>query len=405
MRETVYTLGIRGVMSQARAEYGAPGASSSRGALLLPGGAARELNAAPPKLLILWTTTDCNLRCRYCYAGGGDKPEYMAWEVAKRALDLVGPDGQFKVQFAGGEPLLTLGLIEKVLAYTHGWKVRHQIQTNGTLLDAPTARFLKRAGVAVGVSLDGVPEVNDRLRPSVNGEGSTGAVVAGIRQAGAAGIRVGMTTVLSDENVEGLPDLVALASYLGNVEGISLDVLRLVGRTLCSGLSAPAPDRAARYVAKALERADEISAMRGNAVKFREAERMCGLVSSGRQRQYRCYFDAAQSLMVKPDGSAYPCASLSGFSDCLLGNVMDPGDEDQIFGNAVRLSEACHRADDCQCCPDQRICGGPCPAQSWSSRETQDAAHSECAVRTTFVQYARRKGSHIDAARTSRVSV
>lgn len=392
-------------MSQARAEYGAPGATSSRGAFLLPGSGTREPKAAAPALLVIWITTDCNLRCRYCYASGGDKPEYMPWEVAKRALNLIGPDHQFKVQFAGGEPLLNLGLIEKVLAYTHGWKVRHQIQTNGTLLDAPTARFLKRAGVAVGVSLDGVPEVNDRLRPFANGEGSTAAAVAGIRQAGAAGIRLGMTTVLSEENVEGLPDLVGLTSYLGNVEGISLDVLRPVGRALFNGLGAPTPDRAAHYVAKALERADEIRAMGGNAVKFREAERMCSLVSSGRYREYRCYFHAAQSLMVKPDGSAYPCASLSGYPEFRLGNIMSPQDEDQILGGAVRLSEACELGDACRCCPDQRLCGGPCPAQSWAARPIQEVAHSECAVRAAFVQYARRKGSQPDAARTSRVSL
>ena len=30
------------------------------------------------KLLILLVTDDCNLRCRYCYARGGEKKEYMS---------------------------------------------------------------------------------------------------------------------------------------------------------------------------------------------------------------------------------------------------------------------------------------------------------------------------------------
>ncbi|MBN1628382.1 MAG: radical SAM protein [Thermoleophilia bacterium] len=362
-------------------------------------------SASLPGLLILWTTTDCNLRCRYCYAQGGDRPEYMTWEVARRALDLIGPDRGFKVQFAGGEPLLNIDLIEQVLAYTRGWNVRHQIQTNGVLISVPTARLLEREGVAVGVSLDGVPAVNDRLRPTVGGHGSTAAVIAGIRRAGAVGIRLGMTTVLSNESVEGLPDLVALASYLGNVEGISLDVLRPVGRALSSGLRVPDANLAAFWVGKALERADEIAAMRGNAVKFREVERIRWLVAHDQAREHRCYFDAGQSLMVKPDGSAYPCASLAGFAEFFLGNVVDVDAGEQILRNAARVSEMYNPTDDCRICPEWRVCGGPCPAQSWSSQESDETTSTECAVRTTFIHYARGKGHHADATRTSRVSV
>ncbi len=73
------------------------------------------------KELVLWVTTDCNLRCRYCYANGGDKAEYMDWQVAKQTLDIMlsHSDG-FKIQFAGGEPLLNIDLIEQVVGYTLG---------------------------------------------------------------------------------------------------------------------------------------------------------------------------------------------------------------------------------------------------------------------------------------------
>ena len=183
------------------------------------------------KELVLWVTTDCNLRCRYCYANGGDEPEYMDWQIAKQALDtMICQSSGFKIQFAGGEPLLNMDLIEQVVHYTHGRGAVYQLQTNATLIDASIARSLKRLGIDVGVSLDGLPAVNDPLRPFPDGQGSTLATITGLENLRAVGICVGLTCVLSAENVTGLPGLVELASYLGNVEGITFDLLWPIGR-------------------------------------------------------------------------------------------------------------------------------------------------------------------------------
>jgi len=50
--------------------------------------------------------------------------------------------------------------------------------------------------------------------------------VAGIKNIGDAGIRVRMTCVLTALNVRGLPALVYLVRYIGNVDGITLDTVR-----------------------------------------------------------------------------------------------------------------------------------------------------------------------------------
>ena len=98
--------------------------------------------------LVLWMTTDCNLRCRYCYARGGDIPEYMSWDVARRAVDLAARSGEpFKIQFSGGEPLLHLELIETVVNYCTNLPVRFQIQTNATLVTQELAIHLLDLGV------------------------------------------------------------------------------------------------------------------------------------------------------------------------------------------------------------------------------------------------------------------
>lgn len=344
------------------------------------------------KLLVLWVTTDCNLRCRYCYAEGGDQARYMSWQVARKALDLMASQSSgFKIQFAGGEPLFNMELIERVVHYTQGLSVTYRLQTNATLIDAATARELKRLGIDVGVSLDGIPAVNDPLRPFPDGHGSTMAAISGIENLRSAGIHVGLTCVLSAENVTGLCGLVELASYLGNVRGIALDPLRPAGRAIEGGVGQVDPALAARHVEAALERADELEAMGGRKVIFREVERMRHLLTLRLRRRYRCYCDAGKLLMVRPDGDAYPCASLANSPDFCLGNVLEQGFGYWLVDQLQRCRQLIPLPHDCLICPDRWVCAGQCPAQTYAQRLTGEVRPVECSIKRAFIDYVRRR--------------
>lgn len=337
-----------------------------------------------PRTLILWVTTDCNMRCVYCYAKGGDEKAYMGWDVAKHAIDLVAEEtDQFKIQLAGGEPLLNFGLCERIVFYVSnlGVDASVQIQTNATLVSPHIASRLRDLGIGVGVSLDGVPAINDRLRPFADGRGSTMSVIKGIRNLRDAGICVGLTSVISSINVTGLSSLVDLASYLGNVAGISMDPLRPLGRGRHDMM--PNPLLTADNLYTAIKRAEQLAEAGGNPVRFREIERMRRLLKTGRCRRYRCYFDACQSLMVCPNGDAYPCASLY-HPDFHLGNILDPYFWDTIperLRDARRSIETPHI---CMTCSEFWICGGPCPAGVFSRGGD---AEIECAMREVFARY------------------
>ncbi|MGD9910976.1 radical SAM protein [Methanothrix sp.] len=343
-----------------------------------------DASGTHPRTLILWVTTDCNLRCVYCYANGGDNKAYMGWDVAKRAIDLVAEGADcFKVQLAGGEPLLNFGLIERIVFFIHdlGADASIQLQTNATLISPAIASRLRALGIGVGVSLDGVPAINDHLRPFADGHGSTHSVINGIRNLRDAGISVGMTSVLSSTSVKGLSSLVDLASYLGNVAGISLDPLRPLGRGSCDMM--PSPHLTAEHLYKAIKRSEYLAGSGGNPVRFREVERMRCLLKTGGVRRYRCYFDAYQSLMVCPNGDAYPCASLH-HPDFRLGNILEPRFWDTIserLRDARRSIKTPHK---CMTCSELWLCGGPCPAGVFSRA---GGAEIECAVKRVFVKY------------------
>lgn len=121
------------------------------------------MRRAPLRAITVALTGECNLRCRYCYqnAKSGRK---MAWAVLESAADrlLESPNAHVEMAFAGGEPLLELGHVKRVVDYidrrkTSRRNVRYSLATNGTLLSPEVIAFLDQHQFEVDVSFDGVP--------------------------------------------------------------------------------------------------------------------------------------------------------------------------------------------------------------------------------------------------------
>ena len=339
-----------------------------------------------PGLLALSVTSDCNLRCSYCYARGGESSASMGWVTARRAIDVMAEcfDG-FKIQFTGGEPLLNLGLIERAVDYLDemGLQVPCQIQTNATLITPDVAGRLQSLKIGIGVSLDGPPSVDDRIRPFSSGRGgSTKSALNGIMALREAGIRVGATCVLSRANAGALAGLVELCSYLGNIEGIAIDFLRQAGR----GDSSMQPDAAvaSRGIEAAIERAEGLAQMGGSLVRFRELERMRNTVEEGRERLHHCYFDACRSVVVMPGGEAFVCPSILR-PELRLGNIEEPDFAKGLIDRMVRARRTVQDPQECRICRDRWLCGGPCLAHC----VPESNLAIECAVKMVFMRHLR----------------
>ena len=148
-------------------------------------------SAGVVKAMCLHAVHDCNLRCRYCFAATGDfamgRRCLLPYEVGKAALDwLVAHSGNrvsLEVDFFGGEPLMNFDVVKQLVAYgrsleePHHKKFKFTITTNCVLLDDDTIDFINREMSNVVLSLDGRPEVHDRMRPTVNGKGSQALIL------------------------------------------------------------------------------------------------------------------------------------------------------------------------------------------------------------------------------------
>jgi uncharacterized protein len=146
---------------------------------------AEPLADPPLRSLSLAIAQRCNLACSYCYAQGGGfggEERAMPWSVAaasvRRVVEECPPGERVFIGFLGGEPLTHRALLRRTTEYAveiagrHGVSVGFAITTNGTLLRPDDASFFHRHRFAVTISLDGVGDVHDRLRPFRGGRGS-----------------------------------------------------------------------------------------------------------------------------------------------------------------------------------------------------------------------------------------
>ena len=142
------------------------------------------------KALCLHIAHDCNLRCKYCFAGTGEyhgERGMMSAETGKKAIDFViansGSRKNIEIDYFGGEPLMNFDVVKEITEYAkeqgakHGKNFRFTVTTNGILLDEEKKKYINENMSNVVLSIDGRKEVNDRMRPRVDGSGTYDTII------------------------------------------------------------------------------------------------------------------------------------------------------------------------------------------------------------------------------------
>lgn len=137
----------------------------------------------------------CNLKCVYCEAGGDGsygRPEKKiaidkAVPALQKLMERIPNGGEFTVTFVGGEPLLYPEGI-KILAEhcrqslgARGVDLQFRIVTNGTLFTSAVIQLLAEYKTNIVVSVDGPPELQDKIRPTAGGKGSSQKLGEGLQ--------------------------------------------------------------------------------------------------------------------------------------------------------------------------------------------------------------------------------
>ncbi len=322
----------------------------------------------PVRSFSLAIAQKCNLGCTYCYADGGDfgaKPKSMPDDVAdaavRRLFDGVAAGETVRLAFLGGEPLTNrAGLRRAVelaeeMAAARNANVSFSLTTNGTLLTEDDAAFLARHRFAVTISLDGVGEVHDRLRPFRSGEGSFDRIATRLRPLFgyqgdidlSARVTVTPRNLSLPDTLHGLSELgfrtigfsPVLKSPTGREEMSREDLARMLDQMIACGKDFETSLVAGRYHPFA-----------NLATALRELHR-------GTHRPYPCGAGAGY-LGVSADGDLAACHRFVNDPVGAFGNVFTGLDQER---QTDWLAERhVHRQEPCKSCWARYLCGGGC---------------------------------------------
>lgn len=169
-------------------------------------GAANGTTSGSGPVVVWNSTRTCNLRCVHCYMDS-EAQQYTGEMSTAEAKQMIDDLAEFKVPvllFSGGEPLIRPDIFE-LAEYAGSKGIRPTFSTNGTLISREVAQRIKDIGVGyVGISLDGLREVNDKFRGKA---GAFQAAMAGIQNCVAVGQRVGLRFTINSHNLAELDNI------------------------------------------------------------------------------------------------------------------------------------------------------------------------------------------------------
>ncbi len=164
-----------------------------------------DLNGHTPVHVVWEITLACNLKCNHCGSRAGKRRVgELSTEEAFSVIDQLAALGTREITLIGGEAFLRkdwLQLVERIAG--HG--IRVGMQTGGRALNQARLEAGKRAGLfGIGVSIDGMKELHDRVRGVI---GSWHDAIRAIENAKAMGLGVSCNTQIGAETIPELEPL------------------------------------------------------------------------------------------------------------------------------------------------------------------------------------------------------
>ncbi len=326
------------------------------------------------KALCLHIAHDCNLACKYCFAGEGEyhgDRSLMSFEVGKKALDfLIANSGNrvnLEVDFFGGEPLMNFQVVKDLVAYGRSReqecnkRFRFTLTTNGVLLDDEVMEFANKEMANVVLSIDGRKEVHDYMRPTRNGKGSYDLVVEKFKKMAELRNQTNyyVRGTFTHHNLDFSKDVLHLADL--GFKQISAEPVVATEKEDYAIREEDLPKLFEEYDSLARAMIDRERQGKG----FQFFHFMIDLTGGPclYKRLSGCG-SGTEYLAVTPWGDLYPCHQFVGMEDFKLGNV-DTGIDRPELVDEFKLCNV-YAKDKCKDCFARFYCSGGCAANSYN---------------------------------------
>lgn len=165
-----------------------------------------------PYEAILLISERCNLRCKYCFRGGGHQTKDLSTEDWIKIIRDLGSLNIMRCMVSGGEPTLHRGIVHILDSLIEN-KIFPYLATNGTQLSQTMVADFKYIGLQyIQVSLD---TVNNNLFHKITGVNCLDSVLNGIKLLHKAGIVVAVKAVITKHTASDIDSLIDVCSNIG----------------------------------------------------------------------------------------------------------------------------------------------------------------------------------------------
>lgn len=303
-------------------------------------------------------TTDCNLRCKYCFVVPQARVRYIKPEYAISIIkEKITPEvEEIYLTFFGGEPTLNMETLKTTVDYVEniGFKAHFLINTNGTLSNHGLDYLIEKNFTFV-VSSDGVPRINDEQRPMLKGGKVSEEIERTIKRLVEANALFKVRATLTDKSIFYLKESIGYWDSLG-VKFAHFEPVATSNKEI----EYPSPKIYVEQVMGALDEAEKVE------IWVISSPYMNLLTPS----TYFCTTAAGEDELYTPDGSISLCYRVQEydhpFQDFIVGKYDAETDSFSRYSDRIDLLKEIDVSAKSHCdnCAAKYICGGGCPLRN-----------------------------------------
>jgi len=321
-------------------------------------------------VLTLILNRECNMRCIYCFAEGGGK-EILSKKCISAALrKVIKPETEeVLITFFGGEPTLCYDEIVFTVNEANKYPVKKQfaISTNGAM-SKKMFDFLIKNNFAFNFSMDGLPEVQNKQRPLLNGAPSSEIVENTLKELIKNKMSFKVRVTITKDSVKKMPEMVKYLAKFG-VKYIHLEVVNVSGRAEKLKIKKPPVNEFIKQFKECSELAKKLNVSLVNGVYTNLIEpsiHSCSAVTGGK-------------LIITPEGNVSRCYEVQDkkhpYSDMFIVGKYNPFIDDFEFDNE-KVKTLCNRNSEtnkiCENCFAKYICSGGCVIRNLHGLHSKD---------------------------------
>lgn len=310
-------------------------------------------------------TKRCNLRCKHCYANGGENcGKELSLNEVKSILDQLSKLSVSEVFFTGGEPFIRKDIVD-ILEYANKLKLNILISSNGHFITPDIVSRISNIDFKMfQISIDGAKDSHIRNRGErswIDAENAISRIVSG----GISNTTIG-SVILKD-----VSDYAHIIKYCAE-KGVSWFALMLLieaGRA--KDMSGPAGKELRDILEPLFENYDSIS----RSVEFSPNTTLPPALVPQKMREQNVHHKFAccsfpYILGIEANGDVAPCDGFFAFPEMIVGNIYEQSlleiwENSPILQDIRRITFHDLKGV-CSKCKYVEYCGGGCRASAYN---------------------------------------